>query len=121
VSDALQNSDEFFSMPHPLQIFVALLLFAGRPVDRAWNLLSEDHRGAAGNDEPIKLGPEISLVRDTEPLPGEGVWLAWDGPSPNWAVVWPTGKPAGVWPSANAAEPVALDESSHVIRLNKLN
>jgi hypothetical protein len=81
----------------------------------ARNLLSKDNWRAALCDEPIELGPEVSLVGKAGTLSGCAKGLAGAASGPDGAVVGPPGKSQGVAPDADPGEEVALNVRSKVI------
>lgn len=82
----------------------------------ARNLLSKDDWRMALADEPMKLGPEVTLV--VEPLAFARCTerLARAGASPDGSVVRPSGETEGVGPDADPGEEVALGVALEVAR-----
>jgi hypothetical protein len=82
------------------------------------NLLSHDDRGAAGANEPMELGPEVTGIVCTGSFACDGEGLAWARSGPDGAVVWPSGETQGVPPPADPGKEVALGVSPKFIRGN---
>jgi hypothetical protein len=86
-------------------------------VNRVFNLFAKDCVRATLADEPGEIGPEVSAVfrpffrtRTAEGLAGARA-------GPDGHVVWPTGKPQRVRPSADPGEEVALGVSVKVVSM----
>jgi hypothetical protein len=66
----------------------------------------------------VELRPQMPFVIGTAPLAGLAKGLAWAGPGPRGAFVWPSSQSKSVGPYANAREEMGLREASNVIGLN---
>jgi hypothetical protein len=82
------------------------------------NLFSHDDRGAAGGDEAVEVGPEVSGVVNSGAFACDRERLAGATARPHRSVVGPPGKAEGVGPAADPGEEVALGKASEFIRGN---
>jgi hypothetical protein len=82
----------------------------------ARNLLSKDDWRAALADEPVELGPEVTLVGKSGSLSGGAEGLAGAGAGPDGPVVGPSCETEGVGPDADTGEEVALRVTFEVAR-----
>jgi hypothetical protein len=82
----------------------------------ARNLLSKDNWRAALCDEPMELGPEVTLVGKSCSFSGGAEWLAWARAGPDGPVVGPSCETEGVAPDADTGEEVALGVTLEVAR-----
>jgi hypothetical protein len=69
-------------------------------------------------DEPMKLGPEVTLVGKSCSLSGGAEWLAGAGAGPDGPVVGPSCETEGVGPDADTGEEVALRELAKIVGSN---
>jgi hypothetical protein len=74
----------------------------------ARNLLSSDDWRRALADEPLKLGPEVSLVGSAGTVAGGAERLAGTRAGPDGPVTGPSGERQGQRPAADAGEKMAL-------------
>lgn len=99
-----------FAFPQQVHSFIS-----GASEDcRAGDLLSEQDGRSAGGDEIEEVGREVARVISPELESGDAEWLAWRTSSPDGPVVWPSGKPEGVGPSADSGEEMHLSKPGKV-------
>jgi hypothetical protein len=82
------------------------------------NLLSHDDRGSAGDNEAVKVGPEVASVINSGAFACDRERLAGARASPHRPVVRPSGKAESVGPPTDPSEEVALIEACQVGRSN---
>lgn len=82
----------------------------------ARNLLSKDDWRAALADEPMKLGPEVTVVIEAFAFTGGAKRLAGAASGPDGTVVGPSGEAEGMAPDADTGEEVALGVTVQVFR-----
>jgi hypothetical protein len=82
------------------------------------NLLSQDDRGAAGGDEEVEVGPEVTGVVCSGTFARDRERLAGTRSCPDRPVVRPLGETEGVGPAPDPGEEVALIETGQVGRSN---
>ena len=71
-------------------------------------------------DEPVERGPEMPLVSSPAAFACRAERLAWAASCPDGAVVWPSGAPQGITPSADSGKEMALCVFSDIIGLHLL-
>jgi len=81
----------------------------------ACNLLAKNDRRSLRGNEAVEIGPEVALIIEPSALSCGAEGLAGAGACPNRSIVWPSCKPQGVRPDADACEEMALRESSKVV------
>jgi hypothetical protein len=81
---------------------------------RAGDLLPEDKGRIAGSDEVEEDGPEVPLVFDAFPSPGNGERLTGTRASPDGPVIGPAANLKGKGPTADSGEEVTLGVSMKI-------
>ncbi len=84
----------------------------------ARNLLSKDDWRAALADEPVELGPEVTLVGKSGSLSGGAEGLTRARAGPDGSVVRPSCETENIGPDADTGEEVALREFAKIVGSN---